>query len=40
MQEKRAIFKKIEQRIEEEGNYEKSLECRVVWIGNLDIKKI
>ena len=30
----------IEQRTEEEGNYEYSLKHGVVWIGNQDINKV
>ena len=37
---KRDIYENIEQENKEEGNYDYSLDPRVVWNANLDIKKI
>ena len=38
-QEKITLFKKNDQRTEKEYDKDRSLERRVVWIGNIDIKK-
>ena len=38
---RRELFsKRLSQKIKEEGNNHYSLERRVAWIGNLDIKKV